>query len=221
MRVKPKLLDLFCCTGSGSEGYADAGFEVTGVEIDLKCEKHYPYKFINGDVLTLDVDFIKQFDLVSASPPCQSFSLLKHRTGKEYPNLIPQTRELLIESGVDYIIENVEQAKDDLKNPVTLCGTNFDLGTNCKDGVYRQLWRHRVFEANFDIESPGPCKHQGQPIGVFGDGGGGQMTRGYKAYASEGIEAMGIKHYTPRKYVSQGIPPAFTYYLSQQWLLNK
>lgn len=33
MNQKPKLLDLYCCAGGAGRGYADAGFEVTGVDI--------------------------------------------------------------------------------------------------------------------------------------------------------------------------------------------
>ncbi|MGO9777982.1 MAG: hypothetical protein ACLPM3_15495 [Terracidiphilus sp.] len=33
-RRKPRLLDLFCCAGGAGEGYAQAGFDVVGVDID-------------------------------------------------------------------------------------------------------------------------------------------------------------------------------------------
>ena len=32
--MKPRLLDLFCCAGGAARGYADAGFEVVGVDRD-------------------------------------------------------------------------------------------------------------------------------------------------------------------------------------------
>jgi hypothetical protein len=33
--VSPRLLDLFCCAGGAGEGYRRAGFDVTGVDIEV------------------------------------------------------------------------------------------------------------------------------------------------------------------------------------------
>ena len=221
MKKELRVLDLYCGIGGASEGYHQAGLEVVGVELNPKCEKYYPYKFLNKDVLELDPAFLSEFDLIHASAPCQAFSLLKHRTGKQYDNLIPATRELILASGVDYIMENVEQAQSEFEDSIILCGTMFDLGANCRDGQYRQLWRHRAFETSFDVQAPSECKHVGNPVGCYGDGGGGQQTRGWKAYADEGIEAMDLPYYAPRKYVNQAIPPAYSKYLAEQWLQSK
>lgn len=49
---KPKLLDLFCCEGGAGKGYQDAGFDVTGVDIEPRFAKRYPGAFINADALT-------------------------------------------------------------------------------------------------------------------------------------------------------------------------
>ncbi|MEI9975076.1 MAG: hypothetical protein WDO73_25300 [Ignavibacteriota bacterium] len=66
-----------------------------------------------------------------ASPPCQAFTTLRAlQKGKEYPNLIPATRELLANSGVPYAIENVEGAPlGESGHLIVLCGTMFGLGT--------------------------------------------------------------------------------------------
>lgn len=213
------VIDLFCCAGGASEGYARAGFTVNGIDNDLKALKHYPYRYKCVDIKTVTARFLRRYDLIHASPPCQAHTDLRSRTGKDYEDLIPFTRDLLVTSGKPYVIENVESTNDHLIDPITLCGTNFGLGAICKDGAYRQLWRHREFESNFEIRPhPRGCMHAGQPIGVYGDGGGGQQTRGYKAYAAEGLDAMDIRHYTPRKYVSQAIPPAFTEYIGHEFL---
>ncbi|HSZ74081.1 MAG TPA: DNA cytosine methyltransferase [Rhizomicrobium sp.] len=109
-RRKLRLLDLFCCAGGAGVGYSRAGFEVVGV--DNKPQPNYPLPFIQADALTLDPKFIALFDAVHASPPCQSYSDLakRNRNADEWPRLIEPVREMLVRSGLPYIIENVDGA---------------------------------------------------------------------------------------------------------------
>lgn len=95
---KPRILDLFCCAGGVAMGYTLAGFEVVGVDIDP--QPHFPFEFIQADALTLDWKFIKSFDAIHASPPCQSYSDLAKRNGNahEWPRLVEPVREMLIKS---------------------------------------------------------------------------------------------------------------------------
>jgi site-specific DNA-cytosine methylase len=81
---KPRLLDLFCCAGGAGVGYARAGFEVVGVDIDP--QPHYPLPFIQTDAMALDPKFIATFDAIHASPPCQSYSDLakRNKNGHEW-----------------------------------------------------------------------------------------------------------------------------------------
>lgn len=60
-------------------GYAEAGFEVVGVDIERQAR--YPFPFIRCDVLDMDPRFLATFDVIHASPPCQFATLLKHAPG--------------------------------------------------------------------------------------------------------------------------------------------
>ena len=57
---KPKCLDLFCCAGGAGRGYADAGFEVIGV--DLRPQPNYPFTFHQADVCDLPRYFLAAFE---------------------------------------------------------------------------------------------------------------------------------------------------------------
>lgn len=125
-RVSFRALDLFCCAGGMSEGLRRAGFEVTAVDVNPQPH-HKGAAFLQADAMELlrDRTYLRQFDLIHASPPCQGYSALRHLTkDKEYPKLIESVRFLLQRSGVPWSIENVPGAP--LRGNVTvLCGTMF------------------------------------------------------------------------------------------------
>ena len=219
-----RLLDLYCKAGGASKGYADAGFDVVG--IDIKKQKRYPYEFIQADCLEIlqDLDYLRTFDVIAASPPCQTHSRTKHLRDAQGGtttklDLIPQTREALIASGVPYVIENVPGAP--LINPVQFCGSSFGL----------KVRRHRLFESSIEITGS-LCKHkeQGKPIGVYGamndtaqglDKATGKYVIGGSTAKSieEARSAMGIDWMIWGELV-EAIPPAYTYSIGKQ-LLNK
>jgi DNA (cytosine-5)-methyltransferase 1 len=199
--VKPRLLDLFCGAGGATRGYQLAGFHVTGV--DLHPQPNYcGDEFHQADALEFPLE---GFDAIHASPPCQFASDLRHRTAGDYLDLLAPTRERLLELSVPWVIENVPGAP--MRRDLILCGSSFALGAICRDGRYRQLRRHRWFESNVPMMAP-PCQHRGQPIGVYGTGGGGQMTRGYKGTTAEYREAMQMPWATKAE-IAQAIPPAY------------
>ena len=154
---KPRLLDLFCGAGGCSVGYYRAGFEVVGV--DIVPQPNYPFEFYQADALGFDFD-PGWFHAVHASPPCQAYSSLRGFTTTEYPQLIEYVRELLIQTGLPYVIENVVGAP--LINPIRLCGSSFGL----------KVWRHRLFETSFQIPLLPPCSHSEhpKPLDVTGTG---------------------------------------------------
>ncbi len=212
-----KLLDLFSCEGVGALGYARAGFEV--VAVDLRPMPANPFDFYLADALGVltDPTLHERFDAIHASPPCQSETSLRHLSGNEHPNLLGPTLEALRAQPLPWIVENVEDT-DQMPGALTLCGTHFDLSVDCSDGRRRWLKRHRKFLASFPLEAPTtPCAcRDGRPIvGVYGMGGGGPMTRGYKARAGEDRDAIGAPHAT-RYGLSQSIPPAYTEFLGRQ-----
>lgn len=205
-----RLLDLYCKAGGASKGYADAGFEVVG--IDIKKQKRYPYEFIQADCLEIlqDLDYLRTFDVIAASPPCQTHSRTQHlrnAQGKstDKVDLIPQTRAALIESGVPYVIENVPGAP--LINPVQFCGSSFGL----------KVRRHRLFESNLKLIGSG-CKHkeQGKPVGIYGSMRDEIPKGGHTAKTiEEAREAMGIDWMIWGELV-EAIPPRYTYEIGKQ-----
>jgi DNA (cytosine-5)-methyltransferase 1 len=198
------LLDLCCGAGGATKGYQDAGFYVVGV--DIKPQPRYcGDEFIQADAMTFPLD---GFDAVHASPPCHDHSALSslsadHGTGW----MLAATVERLAASGKPWVVENVVGPTVTMTGWwFVLCGSSFDL----------KVRRHRRFGCS-QLILPPPCRHreQGQPLGVYGNGGGGQMTRGRKATPAEAREAMGIDWMSHRE-IAQAVPPAYTEYIGQQ-----
>jgi DNA (cytosine-5)-methyltransferase 1 len=210
---KPRLLDLFCGAGGAAMGYARAGFEVVGV--DIATQPHYPFEFHQGDAITFPLE---GYDAIHASPPCQGYSRMRHLPwlkDNEYPMLIEPVRARLRNSGVPWVIENVEDAP--LDPSFVLCGTMFDL----------PLYRHRRFESNMLVLSPqhdGKHRHViwgGRKLGSRYSSNSGGVIGVFGHVAGPGIEAardaMGIDWMT-RDELIQAIPPAYTEFIGAQLL---
>lgn len=137
--MRPRVLDLFCGAGGAAMGYHHAGFDVTGV--DIAPQPRYPFAFIQADALeyvgSLSWVELMQYDAIHASPPCQSYSVMSHLPGVGAPMLIADTRAALAATGLPYVIENVEGARREMRDPVMLCGTMF---------AGLPVRRHRRFE---------------------------------------------------------------------------
>ena len=156
-----RLLDLFSGAGGAAMGYHQAGFaDIVGV--DMAPQPRYPFAFVQADALTYVAEHGHEFAVIHASPPCQAYSALKHLAKAGHPELVEATREALQATGKPYVIENVVGAP--LKWPLLLCGTMFDLQTPCG----AQLRRHRLFESNLLLLSPGACRHGRRSIMVVG-----------------------------------------------------
>ena len=206
----PRLLDLFCCAGGAAMGYHRAGFEVVGV--DISPQPNYPYRFVQADVLSLDFSFLQDFDAIHASPPCQAYSDLAYRNGNrhEWPDLVAPVRQLLIASGLPYVIENVEGSP--LDATVVLCGTMFPE---------LRVLRHRLFETSFAIFQP---THRRHPLVHTHDRRKNhygktnewrdyvQVTGGGNSTIAAARDAMGIDWMTKRE-INEAIPPAYTNFI--------
>lgn len=219
----PRCLDLFCGAGGAAMGLHRAGFEVVGV--DIRPQPRYPFTFVRGDALNPPFKFA-DFDLVWASPPCQGYSIMRNLPwlrGKEYPMLIPAVRAMLQDAGVEYIIENVNQARRTSKLPEGinggyLCGTMFGL----------PLYRHRRFETSFFWPIPAHAKHVAVIRGArtlaarerditFAEFPGRRhgTTVGHGPGArKKATEAMDVA-WMKNDEATQAIPPAFSEYLGR------
>lgn len=240
--MKPRLLDLFCCAGGASTGYARAGFSVYGV--DIERQPHYPFPFHQGDAIDVlrrliareavpfthpagEVEWLALADFVAlaASPPCQPFSITKNSHTVEHPDFLDATRELLQASGKLYVIENVEGAP--LIEPLRLCATEFGLRSDDVDGVQLALRRHRLFESNMWLWGRGGCQHDDTIVaGVYGgsrhkkpEHRDGPRRGGYTPALAVRAALLGIDWKMTEHELNQSIPPAYTEWIGHQ-LLN-
>lgn len=223
-----RLLDLFCCAGGAGVGYSRAGFDVFAVDID--AQPNYPFAFHQGDAMValralLAGGFIafthrdgrverlrlSDFSAIHASPPCQGYTALKAVHGNEWPLLIEPVRELLDQTELPYVIENVQGAP--LRRDLTLCGEMFGLA----------VLRHRFFElGGWVTDKPAHIPHRGRVAGwrhgeyfdgpyfaVYGNGGG-------KGSVAQWQAAMGIDWTSDRHELAEAIPPAYTEFIGDR-----
>jgi DNA (cytosine-5)-methyltransferase 1 len=225
--TRPRLLDLFCGAGGCSVGYERAGFDVVGV--DLHPQPNYPFEFhcqdalrvlsgekdhpeggagIDPDVMEVWYDEWRQlrldrFDAIHASPPCQAYSqaaLGQRNAGKEYPDIVAETRDLLNATGLPWVIENVPGAP--MRPDLRICG--------CMVGL--ELRRVRWFETSWHaFELAEPCHHPHPVVSVVGHGTPSWVRAqlGFNPSIAHYRAAMGID-WMNRNELSQAIPPAYT-----------
>jgi len=231
-----ECLDLFAGEGGAGRGYAEARsqagstFSVTGVDNSRARLSRYPYEAHLDDALAYLAAHGHKFDFIHASPPCTGYSrgtaAVPDRLDR-YDRLIPAVRDVLLELGVPYVIENVEDARTELITPLTLCWTHFNEPGSVTDVDGTPLWmrRHRVFESNVPLLAAGTCWHP-QTMQCAGAYGGARRDK---------IEARTVRKggYVPSVPVMQtllgtpwmsekgcqlSIPPAYTEWLGWQIL---
>lgn len=206
-----RILDLFCGLGGASVGYARAGFEVVGVDIDPQPD--YPFDIYCADVMRLSLNAADAFDAIHASPPCAAYTALVKGTNGgrgDHPRFYEPISRTLRSLGKPYVIENPAAHAD-----VVLCGEMFGLG----------VLRHRRFElGHWAMPQPAHLEHRGRVRGwrhgeffdgpyvaVYGSGGG-------KASLAEAQRAMGIDWSDDLDGIVQAIPPAYTEHIGRALL---
>ena len=215
-------------------GYHRSGFDVVGV--DHRPQPRYPFEFIRADAMMylknlLDTErdniidpeaanacgyLLSSFAAIHASPPCQHYSVANNIHGrKDHPDLIAPCRQLLMKTGLPYVIENVPRSP--LRMAVQICG--LALGLNAR--------RHRWFESNVLLFGTSCGDHSKDYVIVFGGGGrgrakqigrtlkGGPIIRRPTIPVEKSRIAMGID-WMNRDELSQAIPPAYTEFLGRQ-----
>lgn len=234
------MIDYFCCLGGASEGYRRAGFDVYGVDLFKDyTQARYPFPSWKGDVfeaaMLLDgrvgltfsngeVLYLKDFDAIAASPPCQKYSITNAARKHDYPDLIGPTRAALQATGLPYVIENVVGAP--LEDPMTLCWTMFNHPGSVldDDGTPLQMFRHRLFETNFELTAP-DCRHD-PDVQVAGSYGGARRDKWEARHVRKGgyvpsipvqQQLLGIDWMT-QKGMHQSIPPCYTEHIGRALL---
>lgn len=218
--ARPRLLDLFCGAGGGSEGFTRAGFEVVGV--DRVPQPDYPYEWHCADALdVLDTLLageewegyvLADFTVFAASPPCLAYSLatLYHGAAHQaaHPNLYAPTKARLEATGAPYVIENVERSP--LRRDVVLCGEMFGL----------RVHRHRVFEVGGGpfIMQPRHAPHvlRGALHNCHVEAGVARLVAGHYANHADALDAMGFDRPMSRMGLANAIPPAYTQFIGEQ-----
>jgi len=228
--VKPRLLDLFCGAGGAAMGYHRAGFEIVGV--DIRLQPRFPFEFVQADALDVlrrmewatwgdddlrGVRLDEHFDTIHASPPCQFYAGLSRG---DHWRSIPPTRELLEQTGLPYVIENIADARWDMRDPIRLCGSAFGL----------HVRRHRMFETTFPLLVP-ECRHEAQDEirAYYGKPGwaawtpksavvnGGDRKPLLRGSVEQAAEDMGID-WMDWDELREAIPPAYTSFIGEQLL---
>jgi len=221
-----RLLDLFCGGFGAGEGYRRAGWSVTGVDFVSRRSKPPGVEFIKANVSDVlpDLDFLRSFHLIHASPPCKANTRLVNVMAAQgrspsHKDMLVEVRTALEAAGVPYIIENVEGA--DMRPDVMLCGSMFDLHTTDQAGERRWLRRHRLFElggwglGGVGIQ-PEDWHPAGRPMGVYGRLGDQIPEGGETAQTlAQARELMGTP-WMDWAAISQAIPPAYTHYLGRE-----
>lgn len=203
-----KLLDLFCGEGLAAWGYWLSGrfSEIVGVDINPIMKRRYAFDFIQADAMTLDYEFLQQFDFIHCSPPCQGYSKATPDQSK-HKRLIPGCHLMCVAAGKPYVIENVEGSTRDLKPNLVIDGHSVGLPITRRRYFYvSELKKQHRFlskkQASFSIHE--------------------------SATLQEMVDSFGLnsinenrRRYLTKRGIEEGIPPAFTRRIAEMVIKDK
>jgi DNA (cytosine-5)-methyltransferase 1 len=219
-----KILDLFCGAGGCSVGYYRAaqqlGLQVHITGVDKASQFNYPFDFVKGDAIEFANQYGHLYDFISASPPCQQYSVgtsSAKSKGKVYPNLLPSTLAALLNLNKPFVIENVPPAipTADLR----LNGQLFNLP------LIR--WRHFIIHELFIIQ-PELFKIRGKVLEGSAICGAGLRSNSKLAakFLPPGLTSSNVLQQwqyafdapwmQTRREIKESIPPAYTEFIGLQ-----
>ena len=181
-----RMLDLFCGRGGWTNAFLARGWECVGV--DLNPQPEYKGQFIQRDVLTIGPEFVKEFDFVCASSPCEEFSI--HGMKCFHPNppfpdmglvLFCWTRRLLDNAGITYVMENVRPAHQFVGKASHKCGPFYLWGNGVPLLMAQGITKGTKFGLDKDGSREGRKKHDP----YYNTGSSSKARREYKAKIAE------------------------------------
>lgn len=231
LRKRLRVLDAFCGEGGAGMGYwrglTDLGFmvEVVGVDTVASRLARYPFTTVQADALEYTAAYGAGFDLIHGSPTCTGYSrgtaAIPDRL-QRYDRLIPVFRDVAEAAGRPYVIENVADARRELRAPLLLCGRMFGLKATDDDGTPLVLDRHRLFELSAEVRPPVHDPHD-RSLQVAGSYAGARRDKdearhirkgGYVPSARVQRELLGVPWMSERG-CQLSIPPAYTEWIAR------
>lgn len=223
-----RLLDAFAGEGGAGLGYLRAGF--CNDAVDKSAERLYRYpadclgsRRVKADAIEYIVNHGHEYAAGHGSPTCTGYSrgtaAIPDRL-ERYDRLIGATRAAFKIAGIDYVIENVADARSELHNPVLLCGRQFGLTATDDDGTPLVMDRHRLFETSFPVMAPEHPPHD-TSLQVAGAYGGARRDKrearevrkgGYVPSVEVQRELLGTP-WMSEKGCQLSIPPVYSQYI--------
>lgn len=183
------------------------------------------------DAIEFILEHGHEYATAHGSPTCTGYSrgtaAIPDRVAR-YDRLIPAVREAFETVGLAYVIENVADARSELRDPVLLCGRQFGLTATDDDGTPLVMDRHRLFEVSgFPILAPEHLPHD-RSIQVAGSYGGARRDKWEAKHVRKGgyvpsVEVQRELLGTP--WMSEtgcklSIPPVYTEFIGAQMLAH-